>query len=51
MATAIEDDEKLSLHETNPLVEAKEYKRLVVGSLMFWCNIRTDISFVVWCIK
>lgn len=46
MVTPMEVDAKLSEDDTSPCVDEKEYRKLV-GSLIFLCNTRPDISFAI----
>ena len=45
-ATPMEVNAKLSVEDTSPLADMKEYRKLV-GSLIYLCNTRPDISFAV----
>jgi hypothetical protein len=46
VGTPMEVDLKLSMEDTSPLVEERLYRKLV-GSLIFLCNTRPDISYAV----
>ena len=44
VGTPMEVDVKLSTEDLSPLVDKAKYRRLV-GSLIYLCNTRPDISF------
>ena len=46
VVSPMEVNGKLSVEDASPLVDIREYRKLV-GSLIFLCNTRPDISFAV----
>ena len=50
VATPMEVNAKLSVEDTSPLADLKEYRKLV-GTLIYLCNIKREIIFVVGVLK
>ena len=46
MVSPMEVNGKLSVEDASPLVDIREYRKLV-GSLIFLCNTSPDISFAI----